>query len=144
MIGRAQTCGDDPVGFACAGSRLGQANWRHPSQDDIDCIHVLLHAHRALPNSAATADSTAVPLKKSGFIDVYISATFENTNFLKSSRVMISSSTSSCVSLRTFFMSGTSQWPMSELNIAFNCFAKWFTLRSNAITVARSSPSHPK
>src|SRR5262245_51848347 len=70
-------------------------------------------------SSLATAPSTTVPLKKSGFMAVCRRAAFVKTNSRKSSWVMSPCSTSSCASSSTSVMSVTSKCPTSELKIGF-------------------------
>src|SRR5258706_1469011 len=85
VVGGAQAGVEDLAQGGFVGSRIAQPNWRDPSDQGGEGVH----------QASATASSTAVSLKNSGFIEVYISAALLKTNLRKSSALSIPCSTSS-------------------------------------------------
>src|SRR5262249_56571 len=93
--------------------------------------------------AAATAFATGVPSKKLGLLVTYTRAGFSNTKSRKSRSVNTPSSTSFHAPATTRSMCGTSQWPMSELNMALMRAPKALAVE-NAKAAVRSSASQPK
>ena len=91
-----------------------------------------------------TASATAVPSKKPGLPAVYIFTTLPQANSRNSSSFNQPWSTCSYASWSTWLMSGTSQWPMSELNRGRRVAWSGFVDLSNASLTVGSSASHPK
>jgi carbamate kinase len=95
-------------------------------------------------STRAAASSTAVPLKKSGFMPPCRRTALRKEMSAKSSSPIRPSSTSSKASATTSRMSTTSKWPMSEPSIARSLAPKGFRRVSKASEFMRSSPSQPK
>src|SRR5690606_32727244 len=91
---------------------------------------------------SAAAFSTAVPLKKFGFMPPCRRTAFAKVKSRKSWGVISPSLTRWCASTTTVRMSLTSKCPMSEPSMALNRAPKGFSRVSNAAATMRSSPSH--
>src|SRR4029453_4235499 len=94
--------------------------------------------------SAAAGFSTTVPLKKSGLTSPQKRTALANMKSRKSPAVIRPCSTSSEASGTTSAMSGTSKWPMSELNSALSRAPMGLAFVLKAQALAGSSASQPK
>src|SRR5215813_5181026 len=103
-----------------------------------------LHGRTEVASSSAAGFSTTVPLKKSGLTSPQNRTALPNMKSRKSSSLSRPCSTSSCASGTTSAMSGTSKWPMSELNRALSRAPIGLAFRLNAHALTGSSASQPK